>query len=649
MLKSIICSFFVLLSFVSIAQTKDNPVLLTIDNEKITKNEFAAIFKKNNRDSTITKADLDEYAKLYVNFKLKVMEAEELGMDTIPSFIRELAGYRQQLARPYLVDKSMTDSLVHEAYRRLQTEVRASHILVQLPADPRPEDTLAAYKQAMKIKAEAAKDPESFTALARKYSDDPSVKRNGGDLGYFTALQMVYPFETLAYSTPVGEIGGPVRTQYGYHIIKVTDRRPARGKVRVAHIMIRTEKGDPEGVKLRMKQRADDIYKRLQSGDDFAELAKKFSDDRSSSSHGGELPVFGAGKMVREFEDAAFAIENVGDYTKPVLSPYGWHIIKLIEKIPVQKFDEIEKDLRIRITKDGRSNVSRESFIAKRKLEYNFTEDLRQLKPFYKEVDTTYFSGKWEPSDKLKRKDKVIFTLADADYTQSQFLSYLLHRMRPRRDVKTIKQLITDTYNQWVEKNVMDYENAHLEQKYPDFKALINEYRDGILLFDLTDRKVWSKAVKDSVGLHNYYESHLDDFMWKERAAYVIYTVESKKEGRRVIQMLKNGKNQDEIREALNQETQLSVKVESGLKERNALPILGKVDWEPGISDIINDGGKLQVVHIKEIRAAGPKAFDEIRGLITAAYQNELEDRWVKKLRSEHTIALNKDVLYSIH
>lgn len=650
MFKSLICSFFVFVAISTFAQTKaeEDPVLLTIDNTEVTKSEFETIFRKNNRDSVITRADLDEYVELFVNFKLKVQEAEEMGMDTIAQFKRELSGYREQLARPYLVDKSMTDSLVHEAYNRLQIEVRASHLLIKLPPDPTPDDTLAAYNKIMKIKNEIKDDPENFVKYARKYSEDPSVKSNGGDLGYFTALQMVYPFETLAYNTPVGKIGGPVRTQFGYHLIKVTDKRDARGKVRVAHIMIRTEEGDPEEVKNRMKQRADEVYRRLQNGEDFAELAKKFSDDRSSAGRGGELPTFGAGKMVPEFEDAAFAIENVGDITEPVKSPYGWHIIKLIEKIPLQSYDEMKKDLQIRVNKDGRSNVSRESFIAKRKKEYNFTEDKRQLKPFTNELDSTYFTGKWEPSKKLKSMNKVIFTLDGKDYTQSDFLAYMQKRMRPRRQAKSIAQLVNDSYSNWVESSVMDYEDSRLEEKYPKFRALINEYRDGILLFDLTDQKVWSKAVKDSAGLHAYYNNHIKDFMWNERAAYDIYTVSTEKEGKKVMKMLRKGKNQDEIREALNEKSELSVKVESGLKEREVKPVLEKVDWAPGVYGVLDNKGQLVVVDIKEIREAEPKDFDEARGLITAAYQNKLEDDWVNKLRSNHSIHINRDVLYSI-
>ena len=648
MWRIVTCVFLLMIGTQSFAQDKNDPVLLKIDENPVTKSEFESIFKKNNRDSVITKDDLDEYVELFINFKLKVNEAEELGMDTIPQFTRELKGYRDQLAKPYLADKSMTDSLVKEAYDRLQFEVRASHILISLPADPMPEDTLKAYMEVEQLKKELTADPAKFERVARTKSNDPSAAKNNGDLGYFTALQMVYPFENAVFNTPVGEIGGPIRTQYGYHLVKITDKRAARGEVRVAHIMIRTEEDDPQDVQQRMHQRADDLLDRLMAGEDFADLAKKFSDDRSSSARGGELPAFGPGKMVTEFENAAFALDSVGEISKPVKSPYGWHIIKLLERIPLKSYDEMEKELEARIAKDSRSHVSKESFINQLKQEYHFEEDRRQLKAFYSDIDTSYFSGRWEPSKQLKNTDKALFTLDGKVYAQSDFLEFIQRRMRMRRQVEPIKQMVDETYDRWVETEVMTYEDSQLEKKYPEFKALITEYRDGILLFDLTDQKVWSKAVKDSAGLADFYQANKNDFMWNERAAYDIYTVENVKEGKAVRKLLKKGKNQDEIREKLSGNNSLDIKVESGLKERVDVPLLEKVEWEKGVSQVINDDGQLKVVQIKEIKPAAPKDFNEARGIITAAYQNALEAKWVQQLRDNHEIELNREVLYSI-
>ncbi len=648
MKKSILILAIALQAVVVFAQDQNDPTVLTIDDKEISKAEFETIFKKNNRDSVITKEDLDEYVELFINFKLKVREAEEMGMDTMPQFERELRGYREQLARPYLVDKSTTDSLVAEAYERSQEEVRASHILIKLPADPSPQDTIAAYNKVIEIKKLVEANPDRFEQLATMRSEDPSAKNNGGDLGYFSVLQMVYPFESCVYNTEVGKIGGPVRTQYGYHLVKVVDRRDARGQVRVAHVMIRVEESDPIEVKESAKKRVDELYAKIEAGEDFATIAKKYSDDRSSAGKGGELPAFGTGKMVGEFEDAAFSIPFEGEVSEPVLSPYGWHIIKLIERIDPPTYEEAEKDLRNRISKDSRSFVSRDSFIEKRKEEYHFTEDRSRLKLFYKEIDSTYFKGTWEPSAKAQKADGVLFTLDSQEYTQADFLNFLKKQMRPNRKVVDSQVLVNDGYTNFVNKEIMAYEDNQLEKKYPEFRALMNEYRDGILLFDLTDQKVWSRAVKDSAGLADYYAEHQNDFMWDARADYVLYKVEDAKTGKSVQKMIKKGKTSEEIRTELNGESALKVTVESGLKEKKDVPVLGEVAWETGVSDVIDFEGQLVVVQIKEIRDAEPKKLDEARGLITAAYQNELEKQWVESLRSAHSFEVHEDVLYSI-
>ncbi|MCA1761932.1 MAG: peptidylprolyl isomerase [Flavobacteriales bacterium] len=649
MTKHFICALFCCMALLGSAQqSNEDPVLLKINDKEVTKAEFEIIFRKNNNDSAITKADLDEYVELFINFKLKVAEAEEKGMDTIPSFVRELKGYREQLAAPYLVDKATSDSLIRQAYDRMQVEVKASHILIKLPPDPSPEDTLKAYRKISKIKKQVEESPETFGEVAEKQSEDPSAANNKGDLGYFTGLQMVYPFENAVYQTKVGEIGGPVRTKFGYHLVKVENRREARGQIKAAHIMIRSEESDPEDVRESSKQRADEVYEKLESGESFEELAKKYSDDRSSANKGGELPAFGTGRMVPEFEEAAYGIRNPGEVVGPVKSMYGWHIIKLIERVESKSFEEMKKELETKIKRDSRSNLSKESFIQARKDEYNFSEKRNHLKAFYKAIDSTYFDGTWEPDEKLKNSEKELFTLDGNEYTQADYLNYITERMRGKRKRMEPTSFINSSYNDFVDKTIMEYEDSRLEEKYPEFRALMNEYRDGILLFDLTDTKVWSKAVEDSTGLANFYEKNKSDFMWKERAEYEVYTVENASIGKKVIKLLKKGKNQDEIRGKLGDKSALALKVENGVNERSAVPVLEKVDWKKGVSDVINDDGQFKVVRISKIIEPTPKGLEEARGLITAAYQSQLEDEWIEELRKAHEITVNKEVLYSI-
>ncbi len=640
-------SLFVVLLAAANLHAQD-PVLLEIDKKTISKSEFENIFKKNNRDSAITKADLDEYAELFINFKLKVAAAEEMGMDTMPDFQRELKGYRDQLAAPYLVDRSTTERLVEEAYERMKMEVRAAHILIRIPPDPSPEDTLKAFKKITGLKSQLKTNPDKFGELARTMSEDPSAKTNEGDLGYFTGMQMVYPFESAVYNAKKGDIVGPVRTQFGYHLVKVDDRRPARGEVRVAHIMIRVEESDSASIQTAMRARADEVYQKLSAGESFESLAKKYSDDRSSAAKGGELPAFGSNKMVAEFENAAFSIENTGEIAGPIKSPYGWHIIKLIERVPLQPYEAVQKELQTKISKDSRSNLSKDSFIQKRKEEYAYKEDVKMLKPFYTAIDTTYFKGAWEPNEKLTKLNGTLFNIADTKYTQQDFLRFMQSRMRPTRKIIPIASLVDESYAAYVDQSIMDYEDAHLEEKYPEFKALIGEYRDGILLFDLTDQKVWSKAVKDSAGLADYYTAHQTDFMWKERAQYDTYTVQDEATATALLKFLKKGKSQDYILEKLNAKSALAVKAESGINEKEFFPYAGQVAWAAGTYGPIDMDGQLQVIKIKEIKAPQPKDFNEARGIITAAYQNYLEQEWISFLRSSHEVKLYKEVLYDI-
>jgi peptidyl-prolyl cis-trans isomerase SurA len=308
--------WFSLIQFPAMAQDKSAAVL-TIDGEATSLEEFENIFRKNNRDSAISRLSLDEYMELFINFKLKVKEARELGMDTVSKFKTELEGYRAQLARPYLTDTDKLNDLVQEAYRNMGEEVRAMHILVNCAANAAPADTIKAYNRIAALR-ERVVNGEDFTSVAKSQggSDDPSVKDNGGDLGYFTAFQMVYPFEQAAYSTPVGKVSQPVRTRYGYHILYVVDKRKARGEIRVAHIVVKP-KAEANG-ELNAQTKIQEIYQKLKSGEStFEELSAKFSDDASSAKKGGELPWFGTGKMVAEFEDAAFSILKDGDFSEP--------------------------------------------------------------------------------------------------------------------------------------------------------------------------------------------------------------------------------------------------------------------------------------------------------------------------------------------
>lgn len=627
-----------------IATIGNAQTILTIDDQEYTKDEFVEIYKKNNKDVNPTEKDLDDYMQLFINYKLKVMQAEELKMDTNPQFVKELGQYRGQLAAPYLIDNDKTGALIDEAYERMKTEVKASHILIGLNSKA-DKDTLEAYNQIMDIRKQIVNGEVSFEDAAAKFSTDPSAKTNKGDLGYFKSLQMVYPFENAAYNTPVGEVSMPVKTRFGYHLLNVVDKRPSKGEMIAAHIMIKSNKNSkPEEDKL-AKERIDEIYQQLKDGSSFETLALKFSDDVSSGRNGGKLPQFGSGKMVKEFEDQAFALEKDGDISEPFKTGFGWHIVKRLERIPLKTKDEMYKELKDRISKDSRASITRQSFLTKLKKEYNFKEYPKALEVFYTAVDSNIFGGTWKPVG--QKFDKEIIRIADKKIKQEEFNRYL-QVTQGRARVIPIKEYVDRKYKAFIDSELVSYERSQLSRKYPKYKSLLKEYRDGILLFNLTEDKVWGKASRDTVGLKNYYDNHQSDFMYGNRAEGTMVQCTNMDVAKKVQGAMKIGKTNKEIHDEYNKNSKLTVIMESGVFEKNDEPILKEIPLKAGISEIKEIDGQYQFANIVKVLDPSPRPFDESKGLVTAAYQQELEKEWINELRDGKKITINKEVLYSV-
>jgi peptidyl-prolyl cis-trans isomerase SurA len=631
------------------AQQNKDPILMTVGDSKVTVAEFESVYRKNSgKESNSEKKSLNEYVDLYTNFKLKVKEAEEMKLDTSAAFKTELAGYRKQLAQPYLTDKNVNESLLKEAYERKKLEVRSSHILIKCAENALPKDTLAAYTKIMGIRdmLTGKKGPKmEFDAAAKKYSEDPSAKDNGGDLGYFTAFDLVYPFETAVYTAKIGEISMPVRTRFGYHLIKVADRRPATGEVLVAHIMIKRPKGMTKEDSINSSKKMDEIYQKIKAGASFSDLAKQYSDDKASAPKGGELPWFGLNRMPPEFEKASFDLKNNGDVSEIIQTHYGWHIIKRIDRKSLASFDDMKAELKTKVAKDSRSQMGRSSMIAKIKGEYKFKDNFKLVEEFYPVIDSGFFSGIWKVA-KAAKLNKVMFSLNDSKYTQADFAKYLeMHQSkRPKTDIKPV---IDGLYKLFVDDKCIEYEEAHLDQKYPEFKALMQEYRDGILLFDLTDKKVWSKAVKDTVGLKEYYEKNKQNYLWEERADASIYTCGTEKIATEVKALLKKKKTDKFILDEMNKNSQLNLQIESKafLPKENSFV---DANWSPGTSANKTENGKIIFVVVNKLLKPEPKAFNESKGLVTADYQNFLEKEWIDSLRNKYPVTVNKEVLSTI-
>ncbi|MDP3145275.1 MAG: peptidylprolyl isomerase [Bacteroidota bacterium] len=675
------------------------PVVMTINDKPISKSEFEAVYRKNNgKEVNNATKSVNEYVDLFSLFKSKVFEAESLGLDTLTSFKNELLGYRRQLAAPYLTDKNTNENLLNEAYGRMKTEVRASHILVRVEETALPKDTLEAwtrihlirdavlgklptaadianYDKLLKNQSEVAKTlkgkdsaiykaklnsvkyladyyknaTDKFMDIAPKTSDDPSVIDNKGDLNFFSSLDMVYPFESAAYTTKVGDVSPVVRTRFGYHILKVYDKRESRGEIFVSHIMAKFGKDATEQDKANAKTKIDELYTKLKAGQSFEELARQFSDDKQTSDRGGQLQPFKSGKLPKAFEDAAFGLKANNDYSAPIMTQYGWHIIKRNEAKGLASFDEIKNELKTRIARDSRSQMGKTALIERVKKENKFTENLKNRDEFKSIMDTTYLKATWTAARAKKLGNKEIFNLGGKSYTQNDFAQFLETQMTFRSPTD-VNEVMKGIYKTWVDESVVNFEDAQLEKKYVDFRNLLREYRDGILLFDLTDQKVWSKAVKDTSGLKDFYEKNKNNYLWDERAEVSTYKCLNEKVAKDVRKLLKEKKTEKEITEIINKPSQLNLSVENVtyLKTENKY-----VDdnWKVGIApkDINDDKEKkIFVIVVNKILAKSPKSLGECRGLVTADYQNYLEKEWLDYLKKKYIVKVNNDVLSTI-
>ncbi len=655
----ILLSVFALAAFLSSpAQVGNDEVLMTIAGKRIYVSEFLNIYQKNNiKGETIDKKSLEEYLDLFINFKLKVKQAEELGLDTIATFRNELNGYREQLAKPYFTDEATLNRLIQEAYEREKNDLRASHIFFRLKPDASPADTLAAYKSAMAAREKLMKGA-SFEQVAVEFSEDPSakdreatqqhpfLKGNKGDLGFFAVFDMVYAFENGAWNTEVGNVSMPVHTEYGYHLIKVTAKRPALGKVTVAHIFLTIPKNATAEDSARIKKRMDSVYTKLTSGAAWDDLVKTYSDDKGSAAKGGVLPAFGVNRMVPEFVEAIYSLNSVGDYTKPILTTYGWHIVKLIDRKTQKPFEEDKIELKQRVMKDNRGDQTREVVIARIRKEYGVTENKEALKAFYGVVTDSIFFGKWKASEADKLTG-MIFKIGNMSILQKEFADYLAATQR-KQEKLNIPVYVDKMYAAFVDESLLKWENSQLEQKYPEFKALMGEYRDGILLFDLTDQRVWSKAVKDTVGLQAFYQKNKMNYKWDTRLDASIYTIKDPNVVQKVRNFIKSGLSDKDLLKEINVDSLQKLTIETAKFSRKENKLIDSIAWTPGLTADIIQQGSTVFVNVRKVLKPEVKELNDARGLITADYQNYLEKEWIESLKAKYPVEVNKDVLAKI-
>ena len=624
------------------AQLNAQEVLFTVGNQSITTEEFKAVYEKNKGvGAALDPKTPEEYLELYINFKLKIAEAYEQQRDTATEFKNEFGGYRAQLAKPYLSDQGAEDELVNQAFSRMQEEVRAAHIMIALEANALPSDTLKAYRQLLDLRKSILSGKTKFENAARETSADTWSAKNGGDLGYFTAFNMVYPFESAAYELEVGDLSMPVRSQYGYHLVKLLDRRSASGIVRVRHIFFASNGKSSLQEQQRAERSANEIYTRLEGGEDFISLLE-FSEDRKTKDAMGELPEFGINKMMPAFEEAAFSLEAPGDYSAPVETSIGWHVIQLIEKKPLASFEELQSELKKKVKRDTRSRVGATRFMKRLKSEYDFAIDERWLGRTMNLVDKNAFgTGTWEIP--TLSRDRVVATFANEKIYQSEVLEFWAKNQNQSSEAVRV-EFLRVLFNAYSNDRMIAYEDGQLESKHADFRNLVREYKEGILLFDLTQEAVWNKAAQDSAGIANHYELIKEDYRWDDRVQATYWVTTDEKLAKKIAKWTAKNKV-DKVKELLENEDALSVAIQNGTYEKDDNSVIVAV-WQQDsgtFGPIELDNGSFAVVQIDEFIPSAPKALNEIKGLVIASYQDTLEKEWVNALKLKFEVNVNEN------
>lgn len=619
-LKMSLKRVFILIAVLTcgIAQGQDEEkVLFTIDQDPVYNAEFIRVFEKN-KDIVVDddQKDFDDYFELFVDFKLKLRQARDLNLDTLSSYTSDLKKYREQLIQPYLQNPEATEKLVHEAYQRTLEEVNASHILVMVKPDASPADSLKAYEKISTARNKIV-NGASFDSIAKLYSEDPSVTMNNGSLGYFSAFSMVYSFENAAYKTPVGEVSTPFRTQYGYHILKVNDKRLSPGEVQVAHIMAKND----STVLLQSKDKIDDIYKKLEQGDDFATIAREHSDDLSSAQKGGILPKFGTGRMIKTFEDVAFALENEGDFSKPFESDYGWHILKLLKKYPVPSYDELYAKLESKVKNGTRSSYVEKSLAQK----------------IAKDYKVVTYKAKLQTHPNILgfelNKDTLLL-IEQISYTGNDLYNF-------GKDFKDRSK--EDIFEEFSNKMIIDYYKQHLDATNKEFALTYQEYKDGLLLFELLQKQVWERSEKDTLGLQNYFEQNRTKYVWKRRADVSIASCTQMQKASLVQKLLLEDKNTDTIKSMVNEGATIHVLFSKGKLEEGSSKLPDGYTFKLGVSDIFEEEAhQFTIINVERIFEPQWKELKETRGEVMNDYQNYLEAQWVKNLRQTYKVKVNQ-------
>lgn len=629
----------------SMAQKKTKEVLFTIDKEPYYLEDFSYVYNKNIDLIPESERDVEEYLNLYIDYKLKVLKARELGLDTLKLYKEEFNQNRNQLVTRYLSSEKITDELIEEAYERSLKEINASHILFLLDPNARPQDSLKMYEKAMRVRNEI-QSGVSFSEMAKKYSDDPSAQENGGNVGFFSVFKMVYPFETGAYNTNVGDVSLPVRSQFGYHLIKVEDVRDTRGEISIAHLMLlKSEEGNDDKDK-EVEKRIKELHKQMKSGADFEVLVKQYSDDKITKDKGGAIQRFTSGALRNpSLEDAAYALNIPNQISEPIETDYAWHIVRLKEKFPLPSFETIKGILKVKVKRDERSRAINDHLIEELKTQFPIEENSLLVKKLPSYFSEKILSNSWKVAEIGSYKDAFLVKINNSMESKlSDFFEYVIGNQLTVRNFKEVPIAIEVLYKNFVETELKNYYTINLEDLNSDFKALITEYQDGLLLFDLMQKEVWQKVKLDTVGYTEYYNSHKTNYYVQEKASVLRFELTNKKEAKKIRKLLLQGKTKLEVLGAFNPKYTQSWNIDEKTLETNELLKNMEGPIKEGVYEF-SQGNKITIIQIREVLPARVLSLDEKKDKVISDYQEEYERKWMEALRENKIIKRNMEVL----
>jgi peptidyl-prolyl cis-trans isomerase SurA len=633
----VVSSLFLLVSGVH-AQT-----LFTVDANEVSKDEFLKAYNKNNNNQKPSEKSYRDYLDLYIRYKLKVRAAYEARLDTLPTQRTELQNFRAQVAESYLKDETSLDRLIKEVFERGQSDIALSHILFAFPKNPTPADTLKAYEKATAAYA-LLKKGKKFAEIAREYSDDPSVQRNGGSVGFVTVFTLPYELEGLAYSIRPGQYSKPFRTKGGYHIFRNDGERKALGRIRIAQILLPFPPTPTVVSRDVVRQRADSVYNLLVHGADFALTARAISGDNLSYQSAGELPEFGIGRYDSAFEAVAFGLDKEGGISAPFASAYGYHILKLLGRKPFpHQFDEASAaQIKQQVLNDPRIEVSRKALLNKIEQQTNFQRaDVAEL-------------DLWAFTDSVARNtglnsfrglnySTVLISFARQSYILKEWLDYA-RSIRGQRAGGS--QANKDLFERWIERMALDYYRNHLEDYNKDFAFQLTEFKEGNLLFEIMQRRIWDKASVDSAGIRNYYEAHKDKYSWDASADALLFTCKSQQ----VADALKSRLMAHPVT-AWRQMTDsgaTSIQADSGRYDLAQIPNPDKTALDAPMYTPFSTNAADNSVSFAYIltvyRTRSPRNFRDARGFVINDFQNWMEDQWIAELKKKYPVKVEEKV-----